>query len=517
MKRPGKFQRAGAALAAAVLILTTAGCGETAVHEELDSGAENKTVIRIAWWGNEERQEVTTRLLELYSELHPQIVFETQSYIWEDYFDILSWEAAQGDLPDLIQMDYQYITTYTENGSLADLRPFVEDGTIRTEDIDEAILDSGMVDGRLSGIVLGTALLSMICNPAVFEEAGLPLPDEDWTWDDFADICIQIKGKTGKYGAAMTPILDLNLFHYWVRQHGEELFSSDGRLLGYGDDAVYVGYVELFKELMECDAVPDSDSWAAISVRGQEQLPVVTGGCGMTQEWNNFPVRMSYVNDGLKLITPPLLGVDRGGIGGNDSMENAGRETDQANEAAGQGDIQPGEAAGRGDARPGEAAGRGDVRSDEAAGQGAIQSGESAGRDSSPGLWLKPGMFFSVAETSDVKKECAQFIDWFINSQEANEILRGERGIPVSEKVLQSLSGDETLTEVQREMFRFSREAISLCGDTPPPEPAGIDGLNTAFAETANAYFYGAISAEEAAAEFRRRANEILQFNRQEP
>lgn len=451
MKRPGVLQRAGTALMAAVLILTASGCGRTSMHEELNRRTEHKTVIRIAWWGSEERQEVTMQLLELYSELHPQMVFEPQSYTWEDYFDILSRVTAQGDMPDLIQMDYQYITTYTENGSLADLRPFVEDGTIRTGDIDGAILDSGVIDGKLSGIVLGTAILSMICNPAVFEEAGLPLPNGDWTWDDFTDICIQIKERTGKYGAAMTPVLDLNLYHYWVRQHGEELFSPDRCLLGYEDDEVYVGYVDLFKGLMECDAVPDSDSWAAISVRGQEHLPVVTGECGMTQEWNNFPVRMSYVNDGLKLITPPLSGVSGGHVDG----------------------------------------------------------------DSSPGLWLKPGMFFSVAETSDVKRECAQFIDWFVNSQEANGILRGERGIPVSEKVLQGLSGDETLTEVQREMFHFSQEAVSLCGDTPPPEPAAIDGINAVFAETANAYFYGVISAEEAAAEFRRRTNEILQFNYQ--
>lgn len=61
---------------------------------------------------------------------------------------------------------------------------------------------------------------------------------------------------------------------------------------------------------------------------------MVTGECGLTQEWNNFPVRMSYVNDGLKLITPPLAEAN-GGIGGEDSPENAGMEANQANEAEG--------------------------------------------------------------------------------------------------------------------------------------------------------------------------------------
>ena len=48
------------------------------------------------------------------------------------------------------------------------------------------------------------------------------------------------------------------------------------------------------------------------------------------------------------------------------------------------------------------------------------------------GLWLKPGMFFSVAESSQVKDACAEFINWFVNSedaaasfrQQANEILQ---------------------------------------------------------------------------------------------
>ena len=33
-------------------------------------------------------------------------------------------------------------------------------------------------------------------------------------------------------------------------------------------------------------------------------------------------------------------------------------------------------------------------------------------------LWNNPSMFFSIAETSPVKKECAEFINWFLNSDE---------------------------------------------------------------------------------------------------
>lgn len=433
-----RFKRKTTALFLLLLLFTVGGCKSVAVHEELNDREDDGIVIRIAWWGGDERHELTRQVLELYSQMHPDIVFETLPSSWDDYFERLSLETAKGNMPDLVQMDYQYITTYSQNGSLADLTPFVEDGTIRIQDMEKRFLDSGVVDGRLTGIVLNTAILSMIYNPKVFDEAGLSGPRADWTWEDFADICIQIKEKTGKYGAAMTPILDLNLYRYWVRQQGEELFSPDQRALGYEDDAVYTGYMAMFRELMDAGAVPDPGTWEAINVQGQERLPVVTGEGGLMQEWNNFAVKVSQVNDSLKLVTPPLS-----------------------------------------------------------------ESGES-------GLWLKPGMFFSIAETSQVKRECAQFIDWFLNSREANEILKGERGVPISGEMRKTLLMEESLPKAQREMFSFVEEAMKLCGDTPPPEPAGIEGLNEAFTQTANMYFYGVTSAEDAAAQFRRRANEIL-------
>lgn len=421
------------------LVLMVGGCGNLAVHEELKEKDEGRTVIRIAWWGGEERHTLTKQVLDLYSQMHPEIGFEICSFTWGEYFEWLSLETAQGNMPDLVQMDYQYITTYSRNGSLADLTPFVEDGTIRTDDMDEGILSSGVVDGSMNGIALSIAVLSTIYNEDVFAQAGLPCPETDWTWEDFTDVCRQITERTGKYGAAMTPILDMNLFHYWVRQHGAELFEPDGSGLGYEDDTVYAEYVMMFRELMDAGAMPDSDGWEAISARGEEKLPVVTGEGGIMQEWNNFPVRMRSAGAPLKMVTPPLS-----------------------------------------------------------------ESGQDLG------LWQKPGMFFSVAETSAVKEECAQFLNWFLNSEEANAILKGERGVPVSRKVRENLLLNGTLTQEQREMFRFTEEALALCGETPPPEPPGIEGINAAFAQTANTCFYGVTTAEEAAAEFRRQAEEIL-------
>src|SRR5690606_11664721 len=55
------------------------------------------------------------------------------------------------------------------------------------------------------------------------------------------------------------------------------------------------------------------------------------------------------------------------------------------------------------------------------------------------GLYLKPSMFFSISENSKVKEEAAKFIDFFVNDIEANKLILGERGVPVSGKVKEAL------------------------------------------------------------------------------
>ena len=115
-------------------------------------------------------------------------------------------------------------------------------------------------------------------------------------------------------------------------------------------------------------------------------------------------------------------------------------------------------------------------------------------------LWYKPGMFFSVAETSEVKEECAKFIDWFVNSDEANDIIMGERGTPASSSARDYLVGSGKLSGKQAEMFNFATEAADYCGETPAPDPTGISEINTYFKDIAYSVFYGQATPAEAAA-----------------
>ena len=128
-------------------------------------------------------------------------------------------------------------------------------------------------------------------------------------------------------------------------------------------------------------------------------------------------------------------------------------------------------------------------------------------------LWYKPGMFFSVSATSKVQAEAAAFISWFLNSDEANDIMLGERGTPSASNARDHLTGAGALTEKQIEMFDFVSDAADYCGSTPAPDPSGISEVNTQFKDIAYSVFYGQATPAEAAQTFFDTTNSILASN----
>ncbi|SDO03740.1 ABC-type glycerol-3-phosphate transport system, substrate-binding protein [Paenibacillus sp. yr247] len=66
------------------------------------------------------------------------------------------------------------------------------------------------------------------------------------------------------------------------------------------------------------------------------------------------------------------------------------------------------------------------------------------------GGWLKPSMFWSVSADSKYAEESKKFIDWFVNENEASDILTTTRGIPVSNKILAYMAPKFTAADKQQ-------------------------------------------------------------------
>ncbi|MBC8062147.1 MAG: extracellular solute-binding protein [Clostridiaceae bacterium] len=297
-------------LLAAVLMgsLVMSGCSKDSTSSSTEIKVDENAPVKlsITWWGSQSRHDYTNKLLEMYTAKHPNITFQATPSGWDGYFDKLSAQAAGNTMPDIMQMDYSFISTYSKNDTLADLTPYVNDKTINVGDVDTNLLGTGKINNKLTGIVLGGLSLAITYNPAVFTKAGLEAPTSQWTWADFEKAMITIKQKTGTYG--QSKIDNISTFPYWVRQYGTNMYAADGTKLGFTDDKVFVEYVNMLQRLQKAKAMPNPDEWAQISAKGKEAEPVVTGTAGATLDWSKYGVIVTKANPNLKLVTPPLTG-----------------------------------------------------------------------------------------------------------------------------------------------------------------------------------------------------------------
>lgn len=123
--------------------------------------------------------------------------------------------------------------------------------------------------------------------------------------------------------------------------------------------------------------------------------------------------------------------------------------------------------------------------------------------------YLKPSMYLSISVDSSNPEEAAKFIDFWVNSVEANEILLCERGTPVNTEVANAIA--PKLDEVSRMANDYITNVLSPNSSVMNPlAPEGANEFEEVHASIQEAICYGSISAEEAAKQLYEQGNAVL-------
>lgn len=126
-------------------------------------------------------------------------------------------------------------------------------------------------------------------------------------------------------------------------------------------------------------------------------------------------------------------------------------------------------------------------------------------------LFLKPSMLFSVPKSSKHKEEAAKFIHYFVSNVEANKLMKGERGVPVSSKVSEAIK--PVLTEGEMKILNYVEKATAMTDEFYPPDPVGSSQVMKVLKDISDEILFRKITPEEGAKKFRKQANETLQNN----
>jgi multiple sugar transport system substrate-binding protein len=195
--------------------------------------------LTMTWWGSDERHAAYKKVLAAFQKKNPKIEVQETYSGYDGYFDKFNTNVAGGSAPDLLQMDTALVAQYARKGVLAPLDSYVGK-TLDLTGFAKTLLAAGTVDGKLYGVPSGIGVNQLTINRSGLEKLGLKFPDPEWTWADLKKISVDVYKKSGGkvYGTDDVGGGTLQAFEIFAREKGQQLFSTDGKKLGFTSDTL---------------------------------------------------------------------------------------------------------------------------------------------------------------------------------------------------------------------------------------------------------------------------------------
>jgi multiple sugar transport system substrate-binding protein len=233
---------AGAILAVATLGLTACAGGASSGSTTGGSGGADGTgdvtgEISIAWWGGDSRNQKTNAVIDMFEAANEGVSTDRQAADFSTYWDKLNVQASSKSMPCAIQVQGRQVNDYTQHGLLLPLDPMIESGVINVDDIPDSVLDTGRgTDGRLYFLPYGAAYDAVGVNVTLAEQAGVGLPEDGYTWDDYTEWLTEAavslpEGTRAVDSNGGRP----NFFIGWTLANDLSLFGDDGKL-GFSEE-----------------------------------------------------------------------------------------------------------------------------------------------------------------------------------------------------------------------------------------------------------------------------------------
>lgn len=179
-----KAKKVIAALMITCLTFSMTACGKTTVDttaadtsaaESAAKEAGGKADIKISWWGGDARHEATMNAIKKFTDANPNITVSNEYGAWTGWEDKMSTKFYAGTAPDVNQINWNWITSFSSDGNVfLDLNT-VSDNLDLTQ-FDKSALDTCTVAGKLQAIPVSMTGRIFYWNKTTFEKAGISTP-----------------------------------------------------------------------------------------------------------------------------------------------------------------------------------------------------------------------------------------------------------------------------------------------------------------------------------------------------
>ncbi|WP_050637461.1 ABC transporter substrate-binding protein [Candidatus Stoquefichus sp. SB1] len=168
--------------------------------------------------------------IERFEKAYPYVQIEYDSGILkEDYSNWLSEQYLKGNEPDVFMILNQDFNTLSSLGALKNLDHLMENDEFDKTQYYQSALQAGIYQNNQYALPYESNPTLMFVNKTLLEKEGIEMPHNDWTLNDFYNICQKVTkdshhdGMIDQYGCYNFSWLDS------LYSHGVQLFDEEGQ------------------------------------------------------------------------------------------------------------------------------------------------------------------------------------------------------------------------------------------------------------------------------------------------
>jgi multiple sugar transport system substrate-binding protein len=227
----------------AALGLTSCGSGEgkTASLNEVAT-ADTAASITYAVWDEKQRPALEKNIAD-FNKTYPKIKVTVDLTPWAQYWTKLQTQGSSNTLPDVFWMNGPNFQLYASNGQLEPLTSSIAAKKLDPTNYPKALVDMYSFNNVEYGVPKDFDTVALWYNKAILAQAGVAVPTDKWTWEDFKTAAKAVSDKLkakGIYGVAGEMNGQIGAYNT-ILQAGGSVISADGKKSGYDNPKTIEG------------------------------------------------------------------------------------------------------------------------------------------------------------------------------------------------------------------------------------------------------------------------------------
>ncbi len=224
-------------------------------NNEKENEHKEETMIRLSWWGNDDRHKYTMEGVDYFQEQNPTVKVLYKYGVWNGYEKRTKVWMESHNEADVMQINYAWLNEYSEDGEgfydLNDLSDYID-----LDNFTEEEKAYGTRNGKLNALPIAMNTHVFYFNQDVLDEYGLSLPK---TWDDLFAMA-KVLSKDDKYVIGMSKKqMFVLLVAYYEQKYNKQMFDEDGSFTATEEEIKAI--LEFYKSMIDEHVLCPVDSF----------------------------------------------------------------------------------------------------------------------------------------------------------------------------------------------------------------------------------------------------------------